>query len=48
MDADEAPGVMNQLMWNSLIVAAPVLIAALAVGLLIGVFQVATQLQEMP
>lgn len=47
MGADEALELVNQLLWNSLIVAAPVLAAALAVGLLISVLQVATQLQEM-
>lgn len=44
--ADDALGLMNQLLWNSLVVAGPVLVAALAVGLLISVLQVATQLQE--
>lgn len=47
MGTDQALGLMNQLLWNSLIVAAPVLAAALIVGLLISIFQVATQLQEM-
>lgn len=47
MGADDALELMNQLLWNSMMVAAPVLIAALAVGLLISVLQVATQLQEM-
>ena len=47
MGADEALELVNQLLWNSLIVAAPVLAAALVVGLLISVLQVATQLQEM-
>ena len=46
MAADDALGLMNQLLWNSLVVASPLLIAALAVGLLISVLQVATQLQE--
>jgi flagellar biosynthetic protein FliQ len=45
--ADEAVGLVNQLLWNTVIIAAPVLIAALLVGLLISVLQVATQLQEM-
>nr|WP_244624748.1 flagellar biosynthetic protein FliQ [Sphingomonas sp. So64.6b] len=35
------------MLWNSLIVAGPVLIATLLVGLLISVFQVTTQLQEV-
>ena len=47
MTADSALELMNQLLWNSMIVAGPVVGAALGVGLLISVFQVATQLQEM-
>ena len=47
MGADEAVGLVNQLLWNTIMIAAPVLIAALVVGLLISVMQVATQLQEM-
>jgi len=38
---------MNDLLWNSMVVAGPVLAAALITGLLISVLQVATQLQEM-
>jgi len=45
--ADQATGLMNQLLWNSLIVTAPLLIACLVVGVLISVLQVAAQLQEM-
>ena len=47
MGADEALGLLNAMLWNSLVVAAPILIATLAVGLIISVLQVATQLQEM-
>jgi flagellar biosynthetic protein FliQ len=47
MGADEAVELMRQLLWNTFVVSAPVLGAALAVGLLVSVFQVATQLQEM-
>ena len=47
MGADEAVGLVNQLLWNTVIIAAPVLVAALLVGLVISVVQVATQLQEM-
>ena len=47
MNSDAALDLMNQLMWNSLVVAAPVLIVALVVGLAVSVLQVATQLQEM-
>jgi flagellar biosynthetic protein FliQ len=45
--ADEALQLLDQLMWNAMMVAGPVLIAALAIGVLISVLQVATQLQEM-
>lgn len=38
---------MNELLWHAMMVAGPVLAAALVTGLLISVFQVATQLQEM-
>jgi flagellar biosynthetic protein FliQ len=38
---------MNAMLWQSMVVSAPILIAALFVGLLISVLQVATQLQEM-
>lgn len=47
MPSDQALGLMNQLLWNTIIIAAPVLAAALLVGLLVSVLQVATQLQEM-
>ena len=47
MEADRALNLLNDMLWNCLIVAAPVLIAILIVGLLISVLQVATQLQEI-
>jgi flagellar biosynthetic protein FliQ len=47
VEADEAMGLVNQLLWNTIVVAGPMLAAALAVGLAISVLQVATQLQEM-
>ncbi|WP_294288185.1 flagellar biosynthetic protein FliQ [uncultured Sphingomonas sp.] len=37
---------MNDMLWNCLIVAGPILIATLAIGVVISVLQVATQLQE--
>lgn len=46
MNADESLGLMNQLLWNTMLVAGPVLVAALLVGVLVSVLQVATQLQE--
>ena len=47
MEADRALNLLNDMLWNCLIVAAPVLIAILLVGLVISVLQVATQLQEI-
>ena len=47
MGADEATGLMNQLFWYAAVISAPVLAAVLIVGLLVSIFQVATQLQEM-
>ncbi|MDR6411299.1 flagellar biosynthetic protein FliQ [Paraburkholderia terricola] len=47
MSADQAIQMMAQLFWNSFLIAGPVLIATLVVGLLVSVFQVVTQLQEM-
>jgi flagellar biosynthetic protein FliQ len=47
MPEERALGLMSELMWNCMLIAGPVLIAALITGLLISVFQVATQLQEM-
>lgn len=47
MNADQSLGLLNQLLWNTILIAAPVLLTALAVGLVISVLQVATQLQEM-
>jgi flagellar biosynthetic protein FliQ len=38
---------MNALLWNAMLVAGPILAAALITGLIISVLQVATQLQEM-
>ena len=38
---------LDNMLWTSLIVAGPILLAILIVGLLISIFQVTTQLQEM-
>lgn len=46
MDNDKALELMTQLLWNSLLIAGPVLATALVIGLFISVLQVATQLQE--
>lgn len=47
MGYDRSLELMNELLWNSMLVAGPVLAAALITGLVISVLQVATQLQEM-
>lgn len=47
MGGDRALSLLNDMLWNSLVVAGPVLIATLLVGLVISVFQVTTQVQEI-
>jgi flagellar biosynthetic protein FliQ len=47
MGADDALDLMNRMLWNGFLVAAPVLFAALAVGVIVSILQVATQLQEV-
>ncbi|HEY2710728.1 MAG TPA: flagellar biosynthetic protein FliQ [Caulobacteraceae bacterium] len=47
MRADQALQLLDHLLWTTFLVAAPLLISCLVVGLLISVLQVATQLQEM-
>jgi flagellar biosynthetic protein FliQ len=45
--SDRALNLLNEMLWNSLVVAGPILLAMLLVGLMISIFQVTTQLQEM-
>jgi flagellar biosynthetic protein FliQ len=47
MGGERALSLLNSMLWSSLVVAGPVLIATLLVGLLISMFQVTTQLQEI-
>jgi len=47
MSQDQALQLMTQLFWTSVLVAAPLLVTTLLIGIIIGVFQVVTQLQEM-
>ena len=47
MGADQALYFLSQMVWNAAYLAAPILLATLFVGLLISVFQVTTQLQEI-
>ena len=47
MTTDFALMTLNDMLWTAMIVCAPVLGATLVVGLIISIFQVVTQLQEM-
>ncbi|WP_109807730.1 flagellar biosynthetic protein FliQ [Sphingosinithalassobacter portus] len=47
MEADRALNLLDDMLWNCAIVAGPILLAILLVGLLISIVQVATQVQEM-
>ncbi|KQN21407.1 flagellar biosynthetic protein FliQ [Sphingomonas sp. Leaf33] len=46
MEADRALNLLDDMLWQSLMVAGPILIATLVIGVVISVFQVATQIQE--
>lgn len=47
MSVDLAVMLTSKTLWAAVLVAGPVLLAALIVGLLISIFQVVTQIQEM-
>lgn len=47
MTTDQSLQLVTQLLWTSFLIAAPILFSTLIVGVLIGIFQVVTQLQEM-
>ena len=47
MTPDRALDYLNDMLWNAAIVAGPAMLATLLVGLLISIFQVATQIQEI-
>lgn len=47
MGADRALGLMTDMLWTAALIAGPVLLVTLVVGLLVSVFQVATQIQEI-
>lgn len=47
MSTGRALNFLNDMLWNSLLVASPILIAILLIGLVVSVFQVTTQIQEM-
>jgi len=44
---DSALQMLTQLLWNSFLIASPVLFVTLGVGVVISLLQVITQLQEM-
>ncbi|KAF0177044.1 MAG: flagellar biosynthesis protein FliQ [Hyphomonadaceae bacterium] len=46
MDADRAIFLLQKLMWTAALLAGPVLVATLVVGVLVSILQVATQIQE--
>ncbi len=47
MTQDQAINLMDQMLWQAMVICAPILAAILVVGLLISVLQATTQLQEM-
>jgi flagellar biosynthetic protein FliQ len=47
MRSDVALQLMGELFWNALLISAPVLILVLVVGVIIGIMQVVTQIQEI-
>lgn len=47
MNADRAISMLDHMLWYAALVSAPILSAILLVGVIISVFQVATQIQEM-
>lgn len=47
MTVEDVLQVGNQALWTAVLLASPILLTALAIGLLIGILQAATQIQEM-
>ena len=47
MTPESVLDITQHAMWTAVIVAAPMLVTALVVGLIIGMFQAATQINEM-
>lgn len=47
MNIDIALNLVEKMLWTAVMVGGPILMIALVVGLVISVFQVATQIQEM-
>ncbi|EUJ10308.1 flagellar biosynthetic protein FliQ [Methylophilaceae bacterium 11] len=47
MSSDAALQLVSQMLWTGLLIMAPMLILVLVVGVLVSIFQVVTQIQEM-
>ena len=47
MRNDIALQMMGELMWHALLIGAPILVLTMVVGLVVSIFQVVTQIQEM-
>jgi len=47
MNADVVMQIGRDALWIAVLLSAPILLTALGIGLLIGIFQAATQIQEM-
>lgn len=47
MTQDTVMQLATQTLWMTILIAAPLLLSALAIGLLVGMFQAATQINEM-
>ena len=47
MTPETVTAIGEQALWVTMLIAAPLLISALAIGLLVGMFQAATQINEM-
>jgi flagellar biosynthesis protein FliQ len=44
---DQSTQLLSQLLWKAVVVSAPVLLPLLLVGVVVSIFQVVTQIQEM-
>jgi flagellar biosynthesis protein FliQ len=47
LNSDLAIQLFSRLMWNAVLITAPLLLATLVIGVLVSVLQVVTQVQEM-
>ncbi len=47
MTPETVTSIGQQALWVTMMIAAPLLLSALAIGLLVGMFQAATQINEM-